>query len=257
MPRFYEPDLGANPDSPFARDGSGKLIRRSYWLDMSDRILVMVMVNGIGARLTNDEKRAHLTDLKRDDLIDQVCIQEILPPKNRLVGDRAIRMTVTSRMCAPSRVKGINAVLAPPGGEPPSKRGPPLRGAIASYPPGCCHHLQETRTKDAAPAFRWPPARKPPTSCRGASQGEHCPERWSEPSALCRRPRDMTYRGMYRCWQPRERNGAWWSAQPGLSRNPKPSARQSGRLCGAAEDAAGRVRALAKSTAFSIKFPRP
>jgi hypothetical protein len=81
MPRFYEPDLGANPDSPFARDASGKLIRRSYWLDMTDRTLVMVMVNGIGADLTNDEKRAHLIDLKRDHLIDQVCVQEILPPE--------------------------------------------------------------------------------------------------------------------------------------------------------------------------------
>jgi hypothetical protein len=28
MSRFYEPNLGANPDSPFARDASGKLIRR-------------------------------------------------------------------------------------------------------------------------------------------------------------------------------------------------------------------------------------
>jgi hypothetical protein len=43
--------------------------------------LVMVMTNGIGAHLTNDEKRAHLTDLKRAYLIDQVCIQEILPPE--------------------------------------------------------------------------------------------------------------------------------------------------------------------------------
>jgi hypothetical protein len=81
MPRLYEPDLGAKPDSPFARDASGKLIRRSYWLDMTDRTLVMVMVNGIGAHLTNDEKRAHLIDLKRDHLVDQVCVQEILPPE--------------------------------------------------------------------------------------------------------------------------------------------------------------------------------
>jgi hypothetical protein len=36
---------------------------------------------GIGANLTNDEKRAHLVDLKREHLIDQVCIQEILPPE--------------------------------------------------------------------------------------------------------------------------------------------------------------------------------
>jgi hypothetical protein len=81
MTRFYEPDLGSQPDSPFARDASGKLIRRSYWLDMTDRTLVMVMVSGIGSHLTNDEKRAHLTDLKRDHLIDEVCIQEILPPE--------------------------------------------------------------------------------------------------------------------------------------------------------------------------------
>ena len=48
---------------------------------MTDRTLVIVMVNGIGAHLTNDEKRAHLLDLKRDHLIDQVCVQEILPPE--------------------------------------------------------------------------------------------------------------------------------------------------------------------------------
>ena len=48
---------------------------------MTDRTLIMVMVNGIGAHLTNDEKRAHLTDLKREPLIDQVCTQEILPPE--------------------------------------------------------------------------------------------------------------------------------------------------------------------------------
>jgi hypothetical protein len=81
MNRFYQPDLGADPDSPFARDASNKLVRRSYWLDMSDRSLVMAMTDGIGAHLTNDEKRAHLLDLKREHLIDQVCIQEILPPR--------------------------------------------------------------------------------------------------------------------------------------------------------------------------------
>jgi hypothetical protein len=81
MPRFYEPDLGADPDSPFARDASNKLVRRSYRLDMNDRTLVMAMVNGIGAHLTNDEKIAHLIDLKRGHLIDQVCVQEILPPE--------------------------------------------------------------------------------------------------------------------------------------------------------------------------------
>jgi hypothetical protein len=81
MTEFYQPDLSENIDNPFVRDGNNKLVRRTYWLDMNDRTLVMVMTNGIGANLTNDEKRAHLADLRRDHLIDQVCIQEILPPE--------------------------------------------------------------------------------------------------------------------------------------------------------------------------------
>jgi hypothetical protein len=81
MARFYEPDLTVDPNSPFVRDGENKLVRRGYWMDMTDQALVMVMTKRIGANLTNDEKRAHLADLKRDYLIDQVCTQEILPPK--------------------------------------------------------------------------------------------------------------------------------------------------------------------------------
>jgi hypothetical protein len=81
MTRFYEPDLTVDPNSPFVRDASNKLVRRSYWMDMTDQALVMVMTKGIGADLTNDEKRAHLSDLKRERLIDQVCTQEILPPE--------------------------------------------------------------------------------------------------------------------------------------------------------------------------------
>ncbi len=81
MPRFYEPDLGANPDDPFARDTGGKLVRRGFWLDMSDRSLVLAMIQGIGADLPNEGKRAHLADLGREHLIDQVCLQEILPPE--------------------------------------------------------------------------------------------------------------------------------------------------------------------------------
>jgi hypothetical protein len=80
MTRFYEPDLTVDPNSPFVRDASNKLVRRSYWMDMTDQALVMVMTKGIGANLINDEKRAHLIDLKRARLIDQVCTQEILPP---------------------------------------------------------------------------------------------------------------------------------------------------------------------------------
>ena len=81
MPRFYEPDLGTDLNSPFARDASGNLVRRNYWLDMNDRSIVLAMTNGVGAHLTNDEKRAHLIDIKREHLIDQVCVQEILPPE--------------------------------------------------------------------------------------------------------------------------------------------------------------------------------
>jgi hypothetical protein len=81
MPRYYEPDLTVDPNSPFVRDAANKLVRRGYWMDMNDRTLVMVMTQGIGANLSNDEKRAHLVDLKREHLIDQVCTQEILPPE--------------------------------------------------------------------------------------------------------------------------------------------------------------------------------
>jgi hypothetical protein len=81
MTSFYQPDLTENIDSPFVRGADNKLVRRSYWLDMNDRILVMVMTQGIGAHLTNDEKRAHLKDLRREHLVGQVCVQEILPPE--------------------------------------------------------------------------------------------------------------------------------------------------------------------------------
>ena len=60
MTRFYEPDITANPDSPFVRDASNKLVRRSYWMDMPDNTLVMAMTKGIGANLTTDEKKARI-----------------------------------------------------------------------------------------------------------------------------------------------------------------------------------------------------
>ena len=81
MTQFYKPDLGANPDDPFARDADGKLVRRGYWLDMGDRTLVLAMTGGIGTRLMNSEKRAHLADIGLEHLIDEVCVQEILPPE--------------------------------------------------------------------------------------------------------------------------------------------------------------------------------
>jgi len=80
--QFFEPDLGSAPDSPFARDQDGKLVRRNYWLDMGDHSVVRAMTAGIGARLSNDQKRAHLADVGREHLVDQICVQEILPPEN-------------------------------------------------------------------------------------------------------------------------------------------------------------------------------
>jgi hypothetical protein len=81
MTQFYQPDLGTNPDDPFARDADGKLVRRGYWLDLSDRSLILAMTSGVGANLANPEKRAHLADVGREHLIDEVCVQEVLPPE--------------------------------------------------------------------------------------------------------------------------------------------------------------------------------
>ena len=83
MPDFYEPDLGSNPDDPLARGADGKLVRRGYWLDLSDRSLILAMTAGIGANLSNSQKRAHLEDLGRGQLVDQVCLVEILPPDSQ------------------------------------------------------------------------------------------------------------------------------------------------------------------------------
>ena len=81
MPNFFSPDLGADPENPFARDDTGKLVRRMYWLDMGDTSVVLSLTQGVGAPLTADQKRAHLKDIGREHLVDQVCTQEILPPE--------------------------------------------------------------------------------------------------------------------------------------------------------------------------------
>jgi hypothetical protein len=81
MPNFYRPPLDGMEEDPFARDGEDKLIRRAYWLGLSDRSLVQLMMKGIGTRLTADQKRAHLEDIRRTHLIDQILAPEILPPE--------------------------------------------------------------------------------------------------------------------------------------------------------------------------------
>lgn len=83
MTRFYRPPLDGSKEDPFARDGDDKLLRRSYWLSLGDRSLVQLMTKGIGTRLTADQKRAHLEDIGRAHLIEQVLAPEILPPERR------------------------------------------------------------------------------------------------------------------------------------------------------------------------------
>lgn len=83
MTGFYRPPLDGFEEDPFARDGEDKLIRRGYWLALSDRSLVRLMIQGIGTRLTADEKRAHLNDIRREHLIDEILAPEILPPERR------------------------------------------------------------------------------------------------------------------------------------------------------------------------------
>ena len=83
MPQFYHPPLDGFEEDPFARDGDDKLTRRGYWLGLSDRSLVMLMTKGIGTRLTADEKRAHLADIRRAHLTDEILAPEILPPERR------------------------------------------------------------------------------------------------------------------------------------------------------------------------------
>ena len=82
MAQFYEPDLGTDPNNPLARDQTGKLVRRSYWLDLTDQSVVLAMTVGVGANLTNEQKRAHLADIRREQVIDDVIKVEILPPEN-------------------------------------------------------------------------------------------------------------------------------------------------------------------------------
>ena len=82
MPNFYKPDLNTDKNDPFARDGDEKLVRRNYRLDLGDRSLVRTMINGIGAHIRNEQKRLHLIDVGREHLVEDVCIQEVLPPKS-------------------------------------------------------------------------------------------------------------------------------------------------------------------------------
>jgi len=43
--------------------------------------VVLALTQGVGIALSNEEKRAHLVDIRRDHLIEQVCLQEVIPPQ--------------------------------------------------------------------------------------------------------------------------------------------------------------------------------
>ena len=58
MPQFYRPPLDGAEEDPFARDGDEKLIRRGYWLGLSDRSIVLLMTQGIGAAAGLDQASA-------------------------------------------------------------------------------------------------------------------------------------------------------------------------------------------------------
>lgn len=79
---FYKPDFSKDINSPFARDNDDKLVRRSFWLDLPDKSIVLLFTHGIGKDLTNEEKKNHLIDIKKEYLIDQVCIQEVISPED-------------------------------------------------------------------------------------------------------------------------------------------------------------------------------
>ena len=78
MANFYTPTVEDPPDDPFHRDADGKLVRRSYWLDLSDRSLVMVLNQGLGKKLSYQQKIAHLEDIGRAHLAAEMA--EIEPP---------------------------------------------------------------------------------------------------------------------------------------------------------------------------------
>ena len=80
--KFYKPNFAVEIDSPFARDKNNKLLRKNYWYDLQDSSIILLFNNGIGVNLTNEEKRNHLIDIKKEYLIDKICIQEVLPPED-------------------------------------------------------------------------------------------------------------------------------------------------------------------------------
>ena len=55
LPLFYAPDFDSERASSFASNADNKMVGRSFWLDISDRSIVMALTQGIGAHPANDQ----------------------------------------------------------------------------------------------------------------------------------------------------------------------------------------------------------
>ena len=62
------------------QDGSAKGVETEDVSNGRD-VRRMALAQGTGAHLSGDQKRAHLADIRRDHLIDDICVQEFLPPE--------------------------------------------------------------------------------------------------------------------------------------------------------------------------------
>lgn len=80
MSKYYKPEQTGFEEHPFARGPGNTLLRQDFWNAMTDKSIVLAMTKGIGAALSNEHKKAHLEDIGRGHLIDDVVTQDILPP---------------------------------------------------------------------------------------------------------------------------------------------------------------------------------
>lgn len=81
MSEFYRPESTGFEEHPFARGPGNTLLRIDFWNAMTDQSIILAMTRGLGAELSNEHKRAHLEDIGRGHLIDQIVTQDVLPPE--------------------------------------------------------------------------------------------------------------------------------------------------------------------------------
>ena len=83
-PDFTSPILAPTPTTPSPEGRTASWYGGVVFVASRRRVrsVVLAMTQGIGVTLTNEEKRAHLTDIGREYLVDHVCLQEVLPPED-------------------------------------------------------------------------------------------------------------------------------------------------------------------------------